>query len=483
MRTAIYVRVSTLEQAEEGYSIDEQVDTLKKYCEIKKWTVFKVYADPGLSGSNINRPGLSQLVTDARYQQFDTVLVYKLDRLSRSQKDTLYLIEDVLGKNNISFVSLKENFDTSTPFGKAMIGILAVFAQLEREQIKERMTMGKIGRAKSGKAMSWRWTAFGYKYPEGGSRDTYEIEPLEADIVKRIFSDYLSGISITKIKDNLNAEGHVCKDVPWSHRTVRACLANPVYAGYTTWKDQLFDGNHEPIISKKIFEKVQEEIEIRQKQTYARFNNPRPFQTKYMLSGLMCCGICGCSFEVQLGNIRKDGSRLKKYKCNSRTKKAHNPTMRRNPNGCVSPTYDMRILEEKVLSEIEKLRLNPKKIYKLAHKNPAADISKLEKRIETLDKKLEKLVFLYLDNDMPKSTLEERKESIVDEKNSLRTQILNAENNKSEVDPETAFDDLERLTISVYKLSYEEQKNLVKKLVRKIILFPDHLDIHWSFVV
>ncbi|MGC4441164.1 recombinase family protein, partial [Streptococcus suis] len=83
-------------------------------------------------------------------KSFDTVLVYKLDRLSRSQKDTLYLIEDIFIKNDIAFLSLQENFDTSTPFGKAMIGILSVFAQLEREQIKERMMLGKVGRAKAG---------------------------------------------------------------------------------------------------------------------------------------------------------------------------------------------------------------------------------------------------------------------------------------------------------------------------------------------
>lgn len=138
MKVAIYVRVSTLEQAESGYSIEEQVDKLTKYCDIKNWEIHKVYKDGGFSGSSIDRPAISKLITDANRHKFDAVLVYKLDRLSRSQKDTLYLIEDIFTKNKISFVSLNENFDTSTPFGKASIGILAVFAQLEREKIKER---------------------------------------------------------------------------------------------------------------------------------------------------------------------------------------------------------------------------------------------------------------------------------------------------------------------------------------------------------
>ena len=152
-KVAIYVRVSTTNQAEEGYSIDEQKDKLKSYCQIKDWNVYKVYTDGGFSGSNTERPALEKLIKDAKNKKFDTVLVYKLDRLSRSQKDTLYLIEEVFIKNGIEFLSLQENFDTSTPFGKAMIGLLAVFAQLEREQIKERMQLGKLGRAKSGKSM------------------------------------------------------------------------------------------------------------------------------------------------------------------------------------------------------------------------------------------------------------------------------------------------------------------------------------------
>ena len=153
-KVAIYVRVSTTSQVDEGYSIDEQKAKLTSYCDIKDWNIYEIYTDGGFSGSNTERPALEQLIRDAKGKLFDTVLVYKLDRLSRSQKDTLYLIEDVFLENDIEFVSLLENFDTSTPFGKAMIGLLSVFAQLEREQIKERMQLGKLGRAKSGKSMA-----------------------------------------------------------------------------------------------------------------------------------------------------------------------------------------------------------------------------------------------------------------------------------------------------------------------------------------
>ncbi|HET1438821.1 TPA: recombinase family protein, partial [Streptococcus pneumoniae] len=177
-KVAIYVRVSTTNQVEEGYSIDEQKDKLSSYCDIKDWNVYKVYTDGGFSGSNTDRPALESLIKDAKKRKFDTILVYKLDRLSRSQKDTLHLIEDVFIKNGIEFLSLQENFDTSTPFGKAMIGLLSVFAQLEREQIKERMQLGKLGRAKSGKSMMWAKTSYGYDYHK--ETGTVTINPAQA---------------------------------------------------------------------------------------------------------------------------------------------------------------------------------------------------------------------------------------------------------------------------------------------------------------
>ena len=114
----IYVRVSTQEQAQEGYSIGEQEDRIKKYCSAMGWTVYKVYADPGFSGGSTNRPALQQLIQDVKDHRINKVVVYKLDRLSRSQRDTLNLIEDVFNSNEVDFVSMSENFDTSSPFDR-----------------------------------------------------------------------------------------------------------------------------------------------------------------------------------------------------------------------------------------------------------------------------------------------------------------------------------------------------------------------------
>lgn len=150
-KVAIYVRVSTTNQAEEGYSIQGQIDSLIKYCEAMGWIIYEEYTDAGFSGGKIDRPAMSKLITDAKHKRFDTILVYKLDRLSRSVRDTLYLVKDVFNQNNIHFVSLQENIDTSSAMGNLFLTLLSAIAEFEREQITERMTMGKIGRAKSGK--------------------------------------------------------------------------------------------------------------------------------------------------------------------------------------------------------------------------------------------------------------------------------------------------------------------------------------------
>ena len=144
------------------------------------------------------------------------MLIYKLDRLSRSVQDTLYLVKDIFDKNKISFVSLNEKIDTSSPMGNLFLTLLASIAEFEREQIKERMMMGKVGRAKSGKAMGWSKVPFGYTYDK--QTGIYQINTLQAQIVKRIYRDYLDGVSITKLVDLLNAEGHITKDRPWTYR-------------------------------------------------------------------------------------------------------------------------------------------------------------------------------------------------------------------------------------------------------------------------
>ena len=475
-KVALYVRVSTTSQLEEGYSIEEQKAKLESYCDIKDWHVYKVYTDGGFSGSTTERPALEQFIKYSHSNIFDTVILYMLERLSSSQKDTLYLIEDIFLKNNIEFVSLLENFDTSTPFGRAVIGLLSVFAQLEREQIKERMQLGKLGRAKSGKSMMWAKTSYGYNYDkETGSMTVNEYEALA---VKEIFTSYLAGMSITKLRDKIN--GEYPKQPAWSYRTIRGILANPVYCGLNQYKGQTFQGTHKAIISLDDFEQTQRELAKRQ-QTAKELSNPRPFQAKYMLSGLAQCGYCHAPLKVILGAVRKDGTRFKRYECYQRhPRKTRGVTVYNDNKKCESGYYDMELLEHYVLTRIAQLQNDPDKIKELFSDDasPAVDRQAIQKQIDSLTLKLSKLNDLYLDDRITLDELRTKSADFIKQRSSLEAEIKKASNDEQAGQREK----IEKLldASSVLDMSYDNQKVIVRELIDKVQVTSDKIVIRWK---
>ena len=474
-KVAIYVRVSTTSQAEEGYSIEEQIDKLESYCKIKDWSVYKVYTDGGFSGSNTERPALERLIKDADKKKFDTVLVYKLDRLSRSQKDTLFLIEDVFIKNGIEFLSLQENFDTSTPFGKAMIGLLSVFAQLEREQIKERMQLGKLGRAKAGKSMMWAKTSYGYDYHK--ETGTMTINPVQSLAIKFIFESYLSGRSITKLRDDLNEK--FPKEKPWNYRAVRGILGNPVYCGYNQFMGDIYKGNHEPIISKEDFDKTQEELKIRQR-TAAENVNPRPFQAKYMLSGIAQCGYCLAPLKIMMGMIRKDGTRLVKYECHQRhPRKLRGVTTYNGNKKCDSGFYLKDELEAYVLQEVNKLQHDSEYLETILSDNHKESIDResYQKQIRELSKKLSRLNDLYIDDRITLEELQEKSAEFLNMRALLEKELEDDPALKQEETKNTVKRELSKGDIS--KMDYESQKAIVRALIKKVQVTAESIVIKW----
>lgn len=475
-KVALYVRVSTTSQMEEGYSIEEQKAKLESYCDIKDWHIYKVYTDGGFSGSTTERPALEQLIKDAQSKLLDTVLVYKLDRLSRSQKDTLYLIEDIFLKNNIEFVSLLENFDTSTPFGRAVIGLLSVFAQLEREQIKERMQLGKLGRAKAGKSMMWAKTSYGYNYDkETGSMNVNEYEALA---VKEIYSSYLAGMSITKLRDKINEE--YPKQPAWSYRTIRGILANPVYCGLNQYKGQTFQGTHKAIISLDDFEQTQRELAKRQ-QTAKELSNPRPFQAKYMLSGLAQCGYCHAPLKVILGQKRKDGTRFKRYECYQRHPRTTKGVTVYNDNKkCDSGYYEMEPLENFVLEQVAKLQNDPDKIQELFSDStsPTVDKQAIQKQIDSLTLKLSKLNDLYLDDRITLDELRTKSSDFIKQRSSLEEEIKKASTD-NQVSQRKKIEKLLDAS-NVLEMSYDNQKVIVRELIDKVQVTSDKVVIRWK---
>lgn len=468
----IYVRVSTQGQVDEGYSIDEQTDKLKKYCDIKDWTVYKVYTDGGFSGSNIKRPAMEMMIDDIKAKRINTVLVYKLDRLSRSQKDTLFLIEDVFNKNGVAFISLNENFDTSTAFGKAMVGMLSVFAQLEREQITMRMQMGMLGRAKTGLFHGSGNIPFGYDYtPEG----KLIINEATAPLVRTIFHDYLTGEGLTRMQNRYNEIGHPGRKYPWTTHTLQYILKNRTYIGEIAFAKQWFPGQQKPIIDVETFEKAQGEIAHRQQNAF----NQRPYRAKYMLSGLLRCGRCG-------GNMifGRNGSHQPFYYCEN-TKNSLLIKFHRDPiaDKCSLPTFMMEPLEKMVVDTIMQVAYDDDAIKSII-KEAAPTTAKpgpLKAQLTKLDKSLTRLMDLYTTGVISIEDITKRAEKINSDKNVIKTQLASIDTKPVKKSLTQVRKKFRHAAKNLDHLDYENQKNIVHNMIQSINLTDDGLKIIWRF--
>lgn len=479
LRVALYIRVSSKEQVE-GYSIGEQEERLKKYAEAMGWEIYKIYIDPGYSGGSTNRPGLQTMLDDVKAGKVDKVVVYKLDRLSRSQKDTLTLIEDDFLAYDVDFVSMSENFDTSTPFGRAMIGILAVFAQLEREQIRERMEMGREARIKKGYYHGSNRNAIGYDYIDGD----LIINEYESMIVKEIFSLYNSGVSIHKISDILNERGLNHRYGLWIPQTIKRLMQNRTYLGEVRYKgDNWYPGLHTAIIDKKTFDIANARMEKNRENFFK--NNESFGKHTSILGGLIVCSHCGGKYGKCTSGKLKDGSRYSYYTCYSKSKKMKSRIM--DPN-CKNKTYRMEELDEIIFSEIRKLKTDPDYIYEIRSEKPVVELKEdprilIEQEISELKETISNYMDLYALKKV--LTLDQ-----VDEKISPLTERVNKleiELDSLEIDEDDALTEKETIEILdsfeeiLDRGNFEEIRLTVTSLINSIDIDNEDITIHWNF--
>lgn len=465
-RAALYIRVSTLEQAQEGYSVGEQRERLIAYCKAQDWLIADIYVDGGYTGSNLNRPGIQKLMSET--EKFDVVLVYKLDRLSRSQRDTLYLIEEIFRPNKVDFVSMQESFDTSSPFGKAMIGLLAVFAQLEREQIKERTWMGRVARAKTGLHHGGGNIPIGYDYEDG----KLIVNPYEAEQVRKIYEWYLSGASLKAITDKLQDAGYTNKYSSYnSWSSVRNILENETYIGRLHFGDVVVDHAHEAIITEEQFNAAQ----ILRGKRREQFGS-HAFQSKHVLTGLLFCGHCGGRYYL------RNTGKYSYYACYSRTKQMKN--MIKDPN-CQNKIWRAQDLEPIIEEKILALLRNPKIAEELAAGKPkaAAPVSKntdIERRIREIDRQIGKLMELYQQDDIPPELLGEKINRLYGEKTALENSIAPVE--ETNAMPLDLVAELITNAAEIWDFADENQKRrILQSLISRIVLTDDQVDIEWAF--
>lgn len=375
-RTALYIRVSTTRQDQEGYSIPLQKERLIAYCKAKGWAVSGVFIDPGHSGSSLDRPEMLRLIDGVKAGEFDVVLVYKLDRLSRSQKDTLFLIEDVFMANGTDFVSMQESFDTTTIYGRAMVGILSVFAQMERETIVERTLMGRAGRAEEGLWHGGGTDPIGYDYVDGG----LAINESEAAQVREVYDLFASGHTVTEITRRM--AGCKTKHGDWSHTsTVGNVLDNPLYAGTVHFDGVRGKGRHEAIVSRDVDQRV--------KARRARLQRADSSgDSSFLLTGLIYCASCGARY---FPHKRPNGTVV--YSCHSRAKK--NKKMVKDPN-CKAPHIPVEKLDGIIEKELLSLAANPQavdlEIKKIAANNGGLDAGHESVDVRRLDGEIARLM-------------------------------------------------------------------------------------------
>lgn len=468
MKVALYPRVSGHEQ-EDNYSIPEQIDRMKKYCEARDWIVYKIYTDSGFSGSNLKRPGLQQLIKDAEEKKIDMVLVYKLDRLSRSQKDTLYLIEDVFDKHGVFFNSITENFDTSTPFGKATLGIMAVFAQLEREQIKERTMVGKESRAKAG---LWHGSAqipTGYDYIDG----KLVINEYEAMQIREAAEMFVNMVPVREIARRLNNKGYKRKGMDWEPKNVRIVLTNPVVVGKIQHHGNLYDGQHKAILDVETWQKICEINAERQ----AKWNPIHRSGHASLLGGMIFCKQCGGRYARNT-----NGGALTYYICYSRSKKV--PRMVKDPN-CTNKAYRADELDLAIVMEINKLQFDPEYFNALQEDRPVNDaeekIKTITAEVEKIDSQISKMMDLYALGHIDLDAINKKVTDLNKTKTALQGDLEGLQGASNEDEKLTADQVKNIASLWDSNLTLEQKRGIVQALIYYIEIDGDDVIIHWKF--
>lgn len=479
MRTALYVRVSTTESAKDGYSIGEQEERLRNYCKAKGWDIYHVYIDGGYSGASTDRPALQELLKDLEEGRFDTVLVYKLDRLSRSQKDTMELIEDVFLPKNVDFVSMTENLDTTTPVGMAMIGLLSVFAQLERAQIAERMALGVEGRAKKGKWHGAAYSPVGYSY----ENDQLHIIEYEAMLIRKAFDMFNQRIPINRICVEFMEAGYRHRYGYFLAASMGKMLKRPLYAGYIEKDGKLYEGQHTAIVDKEVFEQAQRLFEERKNNELGKY----AFKRGSILSGLVLCKHCGAKYYKSVGKVKLDGTRSKFYVCATRSSKGSTKEQRKRQKSCKckNKIFRMEELDGLIYSEIIKLSFDPAYIEKIKEETDRDNekpkqIMLINKRIDELTAQISRYSDLYSLGSMDMSEVKEKIDPLSIERQALRSQLDTLENEASAT-TEEAYRIAQSFSEVLEGGNEDTIRFAIEELIERIVIDNEEIKIKWKF--
>ena len=494
---AIYCRVSTDEQAEFGYSIDEQKRLLEEWCKANDYIIYKCYSDRGISGKNIkDRPALKELLSDAKEGKFDMVISWKINRVSRKLEDVLKIVS-LLEKNNITFKSYSEPFETDTPAGRMQFQMMALIGEFERGTIAQNVKMGMIAKAKSGNWCGGR--VLGYDLVPNNSpeeekkgKNKLEINEKEAEIVRFIFNEYSKGKGYKAITNQINKLGYKTKKGNnFSVGSIRDILTNPVYIGEIrsnvrqNWSEKRrrninpnpirVKGKHEAIIDRELWDKVQLILESK------KGKPSRIYDGEYPLTGILRCPKCGAGMVIsRTTNTLADGTkkRIAYYCCGNWKNKG--------TSVCNSNTIRVDKANEYVFKKIEELVSNEamiKAVVKNINKErkdkvkPAKRLlGDIDKELEKLDKRKRKIFEAYEDDILTKEEFQIRKDELNEKIRILEEEKKPLLNTISEdVSEEIPYEFIKDILMNFSKVlnssvSREQQKKLLHMIISEITM-------------
>jgi site-specific DNA recombinase len=486
MKIAIYIRVSTEDQAKEGYSLEVQREYLVSFAKREGLEIFKGYQDDGISGYSTERPALKELLKDAKQKRFDLVLVYKIDRFSRNLKDLLNLVDE-LSSFGIGFKSATEPFDTTTSAGKLMFQQLGSFAEFERNRIAERVFPGMVKGVQQGNWQGARYAPYGYTYNR--EKKLLEVDEQEAKVVKLIYTMFLCDKSIFTITEYLtkkeyrNRKGNI-----FSTKLIGDILKNRIYTGKLVWNSHHYDktqktkkgyrylknppnkviisqGKHQPIIPDEDFEAVQEKLKARKIERRKKAND-------YPLSGILYCAKCNHKYlGVSSISNHRTGVKKRWYRCAG----PYRSFIR-----CKNKSVKAIEIESEVADILETLLKNDKlktsRWTNVTFKNDAnfpifaesakIDLEKVKNRLEKNLKKQSKLTDAYLENLLSEELYKQTNESLRQEEEELKKLIALQE--VREIERERSKEYLNR--IEEFLESYDPNKKVMDLETKKLIL-------------
>lgn len=449
----IYVRVSTLDQAREGFSIDEQKERLIQYCKFKNYKIHKIYVDAGISAKNDKRDGYQCIIEDIKNGDANIIVAFKLDRLTRSVYDIEKLMKFV-NDYECDIDCMADESNTTTSNGRMVMRIMTSVSQNEIEKCSERTKVGMAGAIKAGHIPN--------KTPLGFKRENKKLvpDPLTKDIIVRVFNLYLEGKSHKTIANIFNKE-EVNGRNTWYDSTIQTILSNELYKGdyingKRTKNPTYYENVIEPIVSKETWENCQ----------YQKKRNARHYERtlKYLFLNKLKCSCCG-NFLGGHATTKKNGTKYFYYKCEKCNLYYNEKTLEKEFLNILIEINNRNDLMEKYYTPFLKSKINNKKY-------------DIEKELKSLDKQLDRIKAAYIKGILKIEDFENEIKQIEYNKKELQKKKIENEQfenlnftiddmlileDKKEIDlitkPETLILNIDRW----YKIDKEEKQRLIAK--------------------